>query len=205
MVKATIIAMIMACQYVLNPQFSTQWRMDNPQIVKEAEVTIEEPQSSAESEWVSVDYSTWYIPSYYDMTIEKHPVLVECEAWELETLIRTMYLEAGAEEGYFKCSDEALRAVTEATFNQLNSGLFGNTLGEVLYRQGNFDETVPYAWTVEPSQRARDIVMDVYENGISLPSRIIVFRNQYFHGSWWTYPEFMIDNIYFSSSIYYQP
>ena len=203
MVKATIIALTLACQYILNPQFSTQWRMDNPpQFIKEAE----EIEAETQSEWeYTQDFSWWSIPSYYDMTVEKHPVEVECEAWELETLIRTMYLEAGAEEGYFKCSDEALRAVTEATFNQLNSGLFGNTLGEVLYRPGNFDETVPYAWTVEPSQRARDIVMDVYENGISLPARVIVFRNQYFHGSWWTYPEFMIDNIYFSSSIYYQP
>ena len=148
-------------------------------------------------QYVETEAYYWNLPTYYDVIGERHPVLVECEDWELELMIRTMFLEAGAE------SDECIRAVTDATFNQLNSGMFGDTLGAVLYRPSNFTETVYRAYDQEPTERVRNIVLDVYYNGISLPARIVYFRNQYFHDTWWgSSPEFTIDNVYFSSSIY---
>ena len=142
----------------------------------------------------------WYFPDYWGIAeAERHPVLVECEEWEIEELVRTMYLEAGAE------SDECIRAVTDCTLNQLNSGFFGSTLHEVLARPGNFDETFPYIWEKgEPSERVREIVMDVLVNGIGLPSRIMFFRNRYFHDMTWAIPEFATDNVYFSSSRWVQ-
>lgn len=144
-----------------------------------------------------VEY-VWYLPDYEDVAVERHPVLVECEEWELEELIRTMYLEAGAE------SDLCIRCVTDVAFNQLNSGLFGNTLHDVLFRPGNYDETVWRIWDIEPSERVREIVMDVYYNGITLPKRIMFYRNWYFHDPSWSIPEFTTDNVYFSSSRWVQ-
>lgn len=153
---------------------------------------------SGEKQQETYGYFWYYYPGYWDMVEGRHPVLVECEDWELEELVRTMYLEAGAE------SEECIRAVTDCTFNQLNSGYFGSTLYEVLSRPGNFDETYPYIWTIEPSERVREIVMDIYTNGIGLPARVMFFRNQYFHDIYWSIPEFVTDNVFFSSSRWIQ-
>lgn len=157
-------------------------------------VEITEPQISWYYEPVYYDASYYVIPQN-DVKI---PVSIACSEDELELLIRVIYLEAGAE------SDICIRCCTDVAFNQLQSGLFGNTLMEVLYRPGNYDETVWNAWTKEPSDRVREIVMDVYTNGISLPARIVYYRNTYFHTFRYSIPEFTTDNVYFSSSSWLQ-
>lgn len=170
---------------------------DYPYLYYEEHITLrDEPYEIPDYTETEPVYYYWEVPTYWDVIEDKHPVLVECEDWELETLIRTMFLEAGAE------SDECIRAVTDVAFNQLNSGKFGATLSEVLYHPGNYTETVYRAWSVNPEDtaRVREIVLDVYRNGISLPAQILYYRNQYFHDSWWCKPEFMIDNVYFSSA-----
>ena len=48
MVKETIISLTLLASYMLSPQFTTQWRMDNPQLIKEAEVAVQEPESGTE-------------------------------------------------------------------------------------------------------------------------------------------------------------
>ena len=149
---------------------------------------------------------TVYVPVYvyydYYMNVPQNevkiPVSVACSEDELELLIRVIYLEAGAE------SDLCIRCCADVAFNQLQSGLFGNTLTEVLYRPNNYDETVWNAWATEPSDRVREIVMDVYNNGISLPARIVYYRNYYFHTFQYSVPEFTTDNVYFSSSTWIQ-
>ena len=134
----------------------------------------------------------WY---YYTHTIETQlRASDELTEDELEELIRVVYLEAGAE------SDYCIRCVTDVAFNQLHSGLFGSTMTEVLHRPGNYDETIYRIWTIEPTQRVRDIVMDVYLNGVSLPARIMFYRNNYYHDLSWAIPEFNTDNVFFSSS-----
>lgn len=173
-------------------------------VIDNANAHIVEDKAVRESESKVVE--TVYVPVYvyYDYYTEipqndvKIPVTIPCTEDELELLIRVIYLEAGAE------SDLCIRCCADVAFNQLQSGLFGSTLTEVLYRPNNYDETVWNAWTIEPSDRVREIVMDVYNNGISLPARIVYYRNTYFHTFMYSVPEFTTDNVYFSSSTWIQ-
>lgn len=141
----------------------------------------------------------WSDLSYYDVIIEKHPVLVYCEDWELYELYCLAYLEAGS----YTQSDDCIRAVVDAVFNQLNNGSWGSTLHDVIYATNNY-EPAQYISTTTPSQRCIDIVNDVYSNGISLPSRIMFFRAKYYHQWYGAIPEFNIEGVYFSSSIWHQ-
>lgn len=133
--------------------------------------------------------------TYSDCVTGKHPVLIECADWELEELARLAFLEAGSDW----ISDDCIRAVVEVVFNQLNYGQWGRTLHEVIYSSGNYEPAYAIPYT-ESTERCREIVRDVYENGISLPSRIMFFRAYYYHQWLGAVPEFEIDGVYFSSS-----
>lgn len=125
----------------------------------------------------------------------KNAVLRACSEDELEELSILAYLEAGAE------SEQCIRYVVEAIFNQLNFGAWGETLHEVIWSAGNFEPAymIPYS---ETTDAIRTIVRDVYENGISLPARIMFFRADHYHTWNGAIPEFTIENVYFSSSIW---
>jgi len=133
--------------------------------------------------------------TYGDIVEKKHPVLVECTDEELEELARLAFLEAGSDW----ISDDCIRAVVEVVFNQLNYGAWGNSLHEVIYSAGNYEPAYNIPYT-EPTERCREIVRDVYENGISLPSRVMFFRAWHYHEWAGAVPEFEIDGVYFSSS-----
>lgn len=133
--------------------------------------------------------------TYGDIIEKRHPVLVECTDEELEELARLAFLEAGSDW----ISDDCIRAVVEVVFNQLNYGQWGNSLHEVIYSAGNYEPAYNIPYT-EPTERCREIVRDVYENGISLPSRVMFFRAYYYHQWVGAVPEFEIDGVYFSSS-----
>jgi len=122
-------------------------------------------------------------------------VSVACSDDELEELAILAYLEAGAQ------SEQCIRYVVDVVFNQLEYGAWGSTLHDVIWSQGNFEPAylIPYA---ETTDAIRAIVRDVYENGISLPSRIMFFRANHYHGWDGAVPEFAIENVYFSSSIW---
>lgn len=63
-----------------------------------------------------------------------------------------------------------------------------------------------YRYLFTPDEiSANGIAIDVLTNGIGLPSRIMFFRNQYFHDPSWSIPEFTTDNVYFSSSKWVNP
>lgn len=137
-------------------------------------------------------------PEYGD----RRAVTTVCTEDELEELARLAYLEAGATW----ISDDCIRAVVEVVFNQLEYGAWGNTLHDVInfiHPDGtrNYEPAgkIPYT---EPSARCREIVRDVYENGIRIPARVMFFRAWYYHE--WAIAEFEIDGVYFSSSRYYQ-
>lgn len=133
--------------------------------------------------------------TYSDCVTNKHPVLVECTDDELEELARLAFLEAGSDW----ISDDCIRAVVEVVFNQLNYGQWGRTLHEVIYSPGNYEPAYAIPYT-ESTERCREIVKDVYENGISLPSRVMFFRAWHYHQWLGAVPEFEIDGVYFSSS-----
>jgi len=133
--------------------------------------------------------------TYGDIVEMKHPVLVECTDEELEELARLAFLEAGSDW----ISDDCVRAVIEVVFNQLNYGQWGITLHEVIYSPGNYEPAYAIPYT-EPTERCREIVRDVYENGIALPSRVMFFRAWHYHEWAGAVPEFEIDGVYFSSS-----
>ena len=190
-IKTTIITMILACQYILSPQFSTKWRMDNPpQFIKEADAVVETAESDTTSEWAWEYYEP--LKPVYE---EERAISVHCEDWELEELARLAYLEAGADW----MSDECIRAVVEVVFNQLEYGAWGHTLHEVIYSPGNYEPAYRIAET-EPSARCREIVYEVYHNGIQLPAKVMFFRAWYYHQWEGAVPEFELDGVYFSSS-----
>ena len=123
---------------------------------------------------------------------------------ELETLVTLAYLEAGGE------SNDIIRCVVEVVFNRLQSGIWGETLTDVIYAPGEFDPA-PYIadFTTEGNpiieeklDEIRDIVYDVYYNGASIPERVMFFRTDYYHSFYGAVNEFAIGNVYFSSSVW---
>lgn len=178
-------------------------------VERRATVELTEPLKSSESEVYSVvvtdigcyneepEVMQYQLnnATYSDCVTNKHPVLVECTEEELEELARLAFLEAGSDW----ISDDCIRAVVEVVFNQLNYGQWGSTLHEVIYSPGNYEPAYAIPYTV-PTERCRAIVKDVYENGISLPSRVMFFRAWHYHQWAGAVPEFEIDGVYFSSS-----
>ena len=123
---------------------------------------------------------------------------------ELETLVTLAYLEAGGE------SNDIIRCVVEVVFNRLQSGIWGETLTGVIYAPCEFDPA-PYIadFTTEGNpivedklDEIRDIVYDVYYNGVSIPERVMFFRTDYYHSFYGAVNEFAIGNVYFSSSVW---
>jgi len=182
-------------------------------VERRATVTLAEPLKSSESEVYSVvvtdigcyteepEVMQYQLnTTYSDCITSKHPVLIECADWELEELARLAFLEAGSDW----ISDDCIRAVIEVAFNQLNYGAWGDTLHEVIFSVNsdgtrNYSPALDIPYT-EPTERCREIVKDVYENGIALPSRVMFFRAYYYHQWLGAVPEFEIDGVYFSSS-----
>lgn len=193
MVKTTLIAMILATQFILTPHVTTIGRLRDPQtdrLERVAEATTIEPQTANDSEWY------YYTPEpLYPVYEDERAVSVHCEEWELEELARLAYLEAGADW----MSDDCIRAVVEVVFNQLQYGAWGSTLHDVIYSPGNYEPAwnIPYT---EPSARCREIVYQVYHEGIRIPARVMFFRAWYYHQWEGAIPEFEIDGVYFSSS-----
>lgn len=193
MVKTTLIAMILATQFILTPHVTTIGRLQEPQIdklEKVVEATTIEPQTANDSEWY------YYAPEpLYPVYEDERAVSAHCEEWELEELARLAYLEAGADW----MSDDCIRAVVEVVFNQLQYGAWGSTLHDVIFSAGNYEPAwnIPYT---EPSARCREIVHQVYHEGIRIPARVMFFRAWYYHQWEGAIPEFEIDGVYFSSS-----
>lgn len=121
---------------------------------------------------------------------------------ELEQLVTLCYLEAGGE------SDAVIRCIAEVVFNRLASGIWGETLTDVIYAAGEFDPA-PYIAEFETGGNLiiedkldviRDIVWDVYYSGVSIPERVMFFRTDYYHAWEGAVDEFAVGNVYFSSS-----
>lgn len=123
---------------------------------------------------------------------------------ELEKLAVLAYLEAGGE------SNEIIRSVVSVVFNRLESGLWGDTLTDVIYAPGEFDpaymidgfDTYAEFPIIAKMHEIREIVNDIYMNGSSIPGRVMFFRTDFFHAWEGAVNEFSIGNVYFSSSVW---
>lgn len=118
---------------------------------------------------------------------------------EIDLVSRLIWLEARGE------SAECQKAIAEVLHNRLQSGLWGDTIEDVIYAQQNGYwefEPVPYLYTAEVDEDIREIVAEVFTNGSEISGDILYFRADYYHA--WAINEFHIDNTYFSSSPWYQ-
>ena len=152
--------------------------------------------------WAQITSEVVYQPVEYKAPEygDRRAVTAVCTEEELEELARLAYLEAGADW----ISDDCIRAVVEVVFNQLAYGAWGNTLHDVInfvHPDGtrNYEPAAKIPYT-EPSARCREIVRDMYENGIRIPARVMFFRAWYYHAWDGAVAEFEIDGVYFSSS-----
>lgn len=121
---------------------------------------------------------------------------------ELEQLVTLCYLEAGGE------SDAVIRSIVNVVFNRLASGIWGETLTDVIFAPCEFDPA-PYIADFETGgnliiedklDEIRDVVWDVYMNGSTIPERVMFFRTDYYHAWEGAVDEFAVGNVYFSSS-----
>lgn len=114
---------------------------------------------------------------------------------ELDLAAKLVWMEAQGE------SEECQTKIAEVLYNRLESGLWGETLTDVIYAQTEYGwefSPAPYLDTAEPSEEVYEIVREVFENGSELDPGIMWFRANYYHT--WAVDEFFIDNTYFSSS-----
>ncbi len=114
--------------------------------------------------------------------------------WEYDLLCRVVEMEAGGE------SEECRAAVTAVILNRMQSGIWGNTLADVLTAD-EFD-TVPFADTAEVQQSTADVVADVWANGCPVPADVMFFRDSRYHTFAGSVDRFAVGAMYFSSSVW---
>lgn len=114
--------------------------------------------------------------------------------WEYDLMCRIVELEAGGE------SEECRAAVTAVICNRLSSGIWGDTLSDVLTAD-QFD-TVPFADTADVQRSTADVVADVWTNGCDVPADVLFFRDTFYHTFYGAVDEFAVGAMYFSSSVW---
>lgn len=121
-----------------------------------------------------------------------------CDLWEMDLFARTMYLE------FWGCSPECCEAGCDAILRLLESGEYGNTLGELLkaeYAPGKYVYSVyPEVWTTKYDAEWLAYMRSLCEERFSLGPVWIApyFRKDFYHD--WATPAYNLDNVYFSVS-----
>ena len=113
---------------------------------------------------------------------------------ELEECAKLVWLEARGE------SEQCQRAIAETIFNRLRSDSFPDTLHEVIFQEGQFSPAanIPNS---ETTDRIREIVYEVFENGNTIADEsTMFFRADFYHKWTGAIALFNIDNTYFSAS-----
>ena len=117
---------------------------------------------------------------------------------EIKLCMEITYHEAGAEPV------ELQRAVMEVLINRLRSGIWGDTITDVVFAKncsGNYEfDTVKYIGTQVIPERTQQVVWDVLLNGTTIPEKVMFFRTDYYHNWDGAVDEFQIGNVFFSSS-----
>lgn len=130
-----------------------------------------------ESESIKLDSKS----NYYDITYD-----------EIDMLSRLVYLEAGGE------SYECMKGVASVVLNRMTST--GMSLQDVIYAPNQFSPAC-YIESTSYTDDAYNAVMDVVENGPSLPEYVTFFRADHYHdfGNDIVVPYTCINNTYFSA------
>ena len=102
-----------------------------------------------------------------------------------------VFLEAGGKG----CSYELKMAVATVFFNQMQR--YGLTVNQAIYRSGAFDVSSRVRYTT-PSASCRAAVRQVLEQGGTMPSNVLAFRNGHYHTDF-GHPYCRIQNVYFST------
>lgn len=191
-----IISLVLATAAIIPDAMQTDWTgLSRQEEIKQEQaytITVEEAEEEEPAE-PSIGIGR------HDKVEHNEPALFVSEAgykayeYELEYVARLVYLEARGEP--VSCQ----RAVTEVIFNRLASGLWGDSLTEVIYADGEF-EPAAYIAESETTDEIRAIVYDVFWNGSSIPERVLFFRADYYHQWTGAVDEFAIGSTYFSSS-----
>lgn len=106
---------------------------------------------------------------------------------EREMLARLVYREANTE------SIECQQAIVSVVINRWQSGLWGDTLEEVVYAPNQFSPA-SLLYCTTPTETNYEAVDEVIENGITIPEYIFYFRADY-HFKWDGYKAYKkIDN-----------
>lgn len=125
-------------------------------------------------------------------------VMVEIEAQpaynvtsvEREMLARLVFREANTE------SIECQQAVVSVVINRWLSGIWGDTIEEVIYAPHQFSPA-NWLYCTTPIEQNYEAVDYVIQNGVTVPSGVLYFRSEH-HFSWQGYtPYIVIDNMYF--------
>lgn len=114
-------------------------------------------------------------------------------AAELDEVADIVWLEARGEP------TECQEAIAAVIYNRLKSGLWGDTLHDVITADGEFS-TIAYLGTAETTPEVRAIVWNMFWDGYDLDEDIMYFRADHYHTWRGAVDEFAIGNTYFSSS-----
>lgn len=118
---------------------------------------------------------------------------VQAYAYELDEVADIVWLEANGE------SEECQAAVAAVIYNRLKSGIWGDTLHDVISADGEFS-TFALIGEAETTPEVRAIVWDMFWNGYDIPENVMYFREGHYHNWDGAVDQFKIDNTYFSSS-----
>ena len=91
----------------------------------------------------------------------------DTDLWYLSRVIQT-------ESGF--CSQEMQEAVGSVVMNRVADDRFPDTIPEVIEQPGQYS-TASYLASVEPTQEAINVAVDLLENGSKLPADIIYQAN----------------------------
>ncbi len=121
----------------------------------------------------------------------------ELTAEEYDLVCRVVWLEAGGE------GEELQKAITEVILNRVKCGHWGDKIADTIYAwsAGYWEfSVVPDIPNATPSETTKRIVADVFQNGVTIPERVVAFRKDHYHDWQGAVDEFAIGNVYFSSS-----
>ena len=91
----------------------------------------------------------------------------DTDLWYLSRVIQT-------ESGF--CTQEMQEAVGSVVLNRVNDDRFPDSIPEVIEQPGQYS-TASYLASVEPTQEAINVAVDLLENGSKLPADIIYQAN----------------------------
>lgn len=126
-----------------------------------------------------------------DTKIEEKKLAYNLTTEERELLAQLLYHEARGE------SLECQKAVVSVVLNRMKSGIWGDTLKEVIYAKNQFEPVsrglLP---NTKPLKKQYEAIDYVLENGTTIPEDVLYFRaNHYFE---WGTAYMNMDNTYFS-------